>query len=124
MTLRNLRNNKYLSDEKIVNNSPNRNYYNIQIYIDMSTYKGVTICLSEYKLATAGVGKIAVFIYTGNENPKGILDSAVFEYVNGNGYHELIDANLDNPWMRVILTDINNMYQEDFDPAKHKLPTP
>jgi hypothetical protein len=87
----------------------------------MDAFEGVTINLGEYNLADgSGKGKIAVFIYSGQANPKSILDSAVSEYVKRNGYHELIDANLDNPWMRVILSNINDMVQENFDPSKHK----
>ncbi len=84
---------------------------------------GLTINEAEYPLEKYGSGKIAVFIYTGSGDPKQILDYAVHEYVETNGYHELIDANLDNPWMRVIVSDINNMKQEPFDTLIHKLKT-
>lgn len=82
---------------------------------------GLTINEAEYNLKQGGNGTIAVFIYTGNGDPKQILDYAVHEYVEKNGYHELIDANLDNPWMRVVVSDINNMKQEQFNRLKHKL---
>lgn len=82
---------------------------------------GLTINESSYKLENGQDAKLAVFIYTGNADPKPILDYAVKEYVGENGYHELIDAHLDNPWTRVILSEINGMNQEEFDPEKHKL---
>ena len=87
----------------------------------MESIKGLTISESEYSLENGQKATLAVFIYSGAANPKSVLDSAVNKYVEHNGYHELIDANLDNPWMRVILKDINNIHQEQFDPAKHKL---
>jgi len=82
---------------------------------------GLTISRSDYDLEKSGKGSIAVFIYNGNADPKKILDFAVSEYVGTNGFHELIDANLDNPWMRVILSDINNMRQDPFVLAEHKM---
>ncbi len=85
--------------------------------------EGLTINEAEYKLEKGGNGKIAVLIYNGSGDPKQILDYAVHEYVGTNGYHELIDAHLDNPWMRVIVSDINSMKQEVFDKSKHKLKT-
>lgn len=87
----------------------------------MDTIAGLTINEAEYDLLNGQKGKIAVFIYSGGADPKKILDYAVDLYVENNGFHELIDANLDNPWMRVILSDINNMKQEKFEPSKHKL---
>ena len=66
-------------------------------------------------------GKIAVFIYLGSGDFKDELKRAILNYVGDTPYHELIDANLDNPRMRVILTDINKMKQEKFDVNKHRL---
>jgi hypothetical protein len=87
----------------------------------MNEIPGLTINEAEYDLPKSGKGKIAVFIYAGGADPAKILDYAIHLYVEDNGYHELIDANLDNPWMRVILSDINSMTQEPFDSIKHKL---
>ena len=82
----------------------------------------LTINESRYELAGGkGKGKLAVFIYAGKSDPKVMLDLAIKEYVDNNGYHELIDANLDNPWMRVVLSDINDMKQEIYDSTIHKL---
>jgi uncharacterized protein YozE (UPF0346 family) len=82
---------------------------------------GLSINEAEYDLLNNGKGKIAVLIYTGSADPKKILDYAVSVYVENEGYHELIDAHLDNPWIRVILSDINNMSQRQFDPNTDRL---
>lgn len=66
-------------------------------------------------------GKVAVLIYVGEDDPIAKLDWAVCEYVGRVGYSEFIDINNDNPWVRVILSDINDMNQVDFDPSIHKL---
>jgi hypothetical protein len=87
----------------------------------MEKISGLTINEAEYELPEGKKGKIAVFIYSGGADPKKVLDYAVNIYVENAGFHELIDAHLDNPWMRVILSDINNMNQEDFDPDTHRL---
>ena len=87
----------------------------------MAKIPGLTINESEYDLEKGGKGKIAVFIYAGKSDPKKILDLAINEYVERNGFHELIDANLDNPWMRVILSNINEMHQEPYDSDVHKM---
>lgn len=86
-----------------------------------NTISGLTINESKYPLEHGGHGKIAVFIYTGSGDPKQMLDYAIREYVGDNHYHELMDANLDNPWMRVVISDINNMRQDPFDISIHKL---
>ncbi|MDT3367905.1 MAG: hypothetical protein LIR40_04565 [Bacteroidota bacterium] len=87
----------------------------------MTKIPGLKISEAEYKLPNNKIGKIAVLIYHGNSDPKKILDSAVRAYVGENGYHELIDAHLDNPRMRVLLSDINGMEQKDFDITSHSL---
>jgi hypothetical protein len=87
----------------------------------MEKISGLSISESEYDLEKGGKGKIAVFIYTGSADPKKVLDFAVHQYVQNEGYHELIDANLDNPWMRVILSDINGINQRQFDPNTDRL---
>lgn len=42
-------------------------------------------------------------------NPKKFMDEVVYEYVYGRMYNEYIDANLDNPWLRIIIEDINDL---------------
>ena len=87
----------------------------------MEELKKVIISESEYKLENGGNGKIAVFIYTGSGNPEKVLDYAIHLYVETNAYHQFIDAHLDNPWTRVIMSDINGMKQEEFNPDTHKM---
>lgn len=83
----------------------------------------VKINYSNFDLKNGGKGVIAVLFYSGNGDPKIAFDKAVMEMSANTdiGYFELIDAHLNNPWMRVILTDINDMGQEDFDSLKHNL---
>lgn len=87
----------------------------------MEKISGLSISKSEYDLEKGGKGTLAVFIYTGSADPKKVLDFAVNQYVQTVGYHELIEANLDNPWMRVIVSDINGMKQNPFDPNTDRL---
>lgn len=86
-----------------------------------TTIPGLTINEAKYPLKTGLEGTIAVFLYNGDGDPKQLLDYAVSLYVGTSTYHELIDSGLDNPWMRVIISDINSMHQEYFDSTKHKL---
>lgn len=83
--------------------------------------KGLTISESEFRLENGRMGKIAVFIYCGDRDPSGILDMAVREYVKDSKKetHELMDANLDNPWMRAVVSEINDMFQEVYDSEQH-----
>lgn len=87
----------------------------------MGNITGLTINEATYDLPDGKKGKIAVFMYSGGADPKIVLDKAVKEYVGENGYHELIDSHLDNPWMRVIVSDINGMKQRDFDFVKDRI---
>ena len=87
----------------------------------MNKISGLKINEAEYDLPTGEKGKMAIFFYSGPADPQKMLDYAIREYVGNNGYHELIDANLDNPWMRVIVSDINSLDQKDFDPITDKL---
>lgn len=85
------------------------------------TWEGVKILESTYELMHGRKGRLAVFMYSGDGDPIDKLDAARMEYVQNNGYHEFIDINMDNPWVRVIMSDINEMNQENFDPLKHKM---
>ena len=56
--------------------------------------------------------KIGILLYKGSGDPVKHLNEAVFHYVGnvGNvGYNEFIDANMDNPWVRVIIKGINDI---------------
>ena len=83
---------------------------------------GLTLSEAEYDLQDKKKGNIAVFLYTGEKDPKKVLDDAVNAYLTeNNSCHQLIDAHLDNPWMRVILSDINNMKQKQFVHGKDRM---
>lgn len=66
-------------------------------------------------------GKMAVFFYTGGDDPMGPLDLAVYQYCENTGRVELVDINMDNPRMRVVVSDINAMKQRKFDPLNDRL---
>lgn len=76
---------------------------------------------STINLTQGRTAKIAVLIYVGEEDPVVALDKARDEYVGLESYNEFIDYNMDNPWYRVIISEINEMNQVDFDPLVHKL---
>jgi hypothetical protein len=81
----------------------------------------LTIREVTYQLEDDAKGKMAVFIYQGPDDPTPLLDSIVSEYVDKKGYHELVDSGYNNPWMRVILSNINEMREEVYHKGKHKL---
>ena len=77
--------------------------------------EGLTINEAEFDLRDGiSKGKVAVLVYYGG-NPTEVLNSAVRSYVGEKEYYELIDANMDNPWMCVVVSNINDMKQENFD---------
>lgn len=87
----------------------------------MSVIKGLKINEADIILPNDKKGKIAVFLYSGESDPSIILDNAIRGYVENNGYNELIDSHLDNPWMRVVVSNINDMEQKQFDTEIHKM---
>ena len=59
-------------------------------------------------------GKFAILrADPGVSNPKPLMDAAVDHYVGKIAYNEFIEIYLDNPWVRVIVKDINSL---DFIP--------
>ena len=76
--------------------------------------EGLTINESEYNLQNGKKGKVAVFIYHGSGEPAKFLKYAIKSYVEDNEYYEFIDSGLSNPWMRVVVSNINDMKQENF----------
>lgn len=57
---------------------------------------------------TDGKVKVGILIYTGAGDPVKHLNEAVRNYVGHEAYNEFIDANMDNPWVRVIIKGIND----------------
>lgn len=78
--------------------------------------EGLTINESIHVSDNGSTGKIAVFIYSGDRDPSPILDYAVREYVGDEkNYIELIDAHLNCPWMRSVISNVNEMSQTVYD---------
>jgi len=48
------------------------------------------------------------------DNPTAILNDAVSTYVGEEGYNEFVEIFLDNPWVRVIVSEINELDYKPF----------
>ncbi|SMG49313.1 hypothetical protein SAMN05661096_03599 [Marivirga sericea] len=81
----------------------------------------IVIQESSIELTHGRKGQIAVIMYAGDNDPVAKLNLAVSQYVGNVGHSQFVDISMDNPWVRVIISGINEMKQEDFDPLKHKL---
>lgn len=82
----------------------------------MAKIEGLKINEAETELENGKKGKIAVFLYAGEEDPSPILEYAVKQYVGDyKNYIELIDAQMDCPWVRVVVSDVNDMKPVSFD---------
>lgn len=75
----------------------------------------------EIKEYEVGPIKIA-FIRGGfsSDNPKAYMDCVVSEYVKGCSYNQFIEEHLDDPWLRVIITGINDIPFEPFNDQRLK----
>ncbi|WP_333577330.1 hypothetical protein [Sphingobacterium sp.] len=59
--------------------------------------------------------KIAIFKGgIGEENPTEIINNAVREYVGHKGHNQFVEIHLDNPWLRVVIEDINMLKFREF----------
>lgn len=76
---------------------------------------------SEINLTHNRKGKVAILMHSGDGDPVNELDLAVHQYVGNELHMQFVDINMDNPWVRVIISGINEMEQENFDPTKHGL---
>jgi len=85
--------------------------------------KKVKINQSDIKYDEEGKrsGRLAVFMYRGEYDPKAVLDESVRRYTENSGYHQFISYELDNPWIRVVIQDVNAMFQKNFDPINDKI---
>jgi hypothetical protein len=74
---------------------------------------GLKINQSTFPLKDGSNGVLAVFIYVGDKDPRKILDWAVKEFTKDCEipYIELIDATLSCPWVRVIISNPDEMTQ-------------
>lgn len=77
---------------------------------------------SEIQKEDGGKAKLAILrTSSGSPNPIDELDTAVHYYVQNTGYHQFIEIHLDNPWIRVILSDINELHFDNFKKDEHRL---
>lgn len=67
---------------------------------------------------TGRTGRLVVFMYRGEYDPKAILNLAVSRYVKDNPIHQFISLERDNPWVRVVIQDVNSINQKNFEPGK------
>ncbi len=76
----------------------------------------IQIYEQEIKSNDNTVGKVAILRGgLGTDNPKEIMDNAVSTYVEKKPYNEFIEIFLDNPWVRVIVSGINELDYQDFN---------
>ena len=62
-------------------------------------------------------GKFKIAILRGglrSDNPTEVMNAAVSVYVGSTPYNEFVEIFLDNPWVRVIVSGINELNYEDF----------
>jgi len=80
------------------------------------TIPGLTINQATFPLKDGSRGVIAVFIYAGSNDPRPILDWACDEFTKDSDepYITLIDAQMDCPWCRVIVSNPDQMEQMSF----------
>lgn len=65
------------------------------------------IKINEFDLVN---GKIAVFQYVGQGDPVGLIDEAVSLYTRDEYKStEMIDISMDNPWVRVVISDLDKI---------------
>ncbi len=83
--------------------------YTIDEYPNAKVYISRHPLLDKDKVET--IGEMAILVGgVGTNKPNEIVNSAVKKYISGGvKYNELIDKNLDNPWVRVIITNIDQI---------------
>ena len=66
-----------------------------------------------------GGGRIAIIRGGFNSpNPKEYMDNVVIDYVQNHLYNEFIEEHLDNPYVRVIITGIDELSYYSYDKRK------
>lgn len=61
------------------------------------------------------VGKMAIIVGGINSaNPKGVVDEAVQRYVGEKSFCHFTEIHLDNPWVRIVISGINNVPYQPF----------
>lgn len=51
--------------------------------------------------------KIIIINYKGDGDPVHHIDNFISENINENNYTEFVDIDMDNPWVRIIVTGNN-----------------
>lgn len=66
------------------------------------------------KQVVLGNGAYVVILQGGfqSSNPQQYMDNVVSELVGKDSYNEFIEKFLDNPWVRIIIFDFNNIVFE------------
>ncbi len=60
-------------------------------------------------------GKIAILRGGLNsDNPIAVMNNAVSQYVERELHNQFVEIHMDNPWVRVILSGINELEYEEF----------
>lgn len=79
----------------------------------------IEIFEQEITLKGGRKGKIAILRGgLGKENPTEFMNEAVSKYVGDKMYNEFIEIFLDNTWVRVIISGINDFEYEAFNDQK------
>lgn len=79
----------------------------------------IDIFEQDLKKGDTVVGKIAILRGGLNsENPNDIMNAAVSNFVGNNPYNEFIEIFLDNPWVRVVISGINEVEYKEFQNQK------
>lgn len=85
-------------------------------------FKDVLIREASFETEKEGEqGKIAIFTYIGEGDPISRLQYVVSEYVKNKGYNQFVDINGDNPWTRVICSNLDLIKTETFNSDIHSL---
>lgn len=79
----------------------------------------IEIFEQDLKKGDSTIGKIAILRGGLNsENPNEIMNAAVTKFVGNNPYNEFIEIFLDNPWVRVVISGINEIEYKEFQNQK------
>jgi len=63
-----------------------------------------------------------MFLYLGDEDPKRNLDKVIKFTYRDIPYYSFIDASLDNPYLRLVMTGLSKLKGEVFNENYPKLP--
>ena len=75
----------------------------------------VKIFEHEWTSSNAKPNKLAILWGGMNQdNPTAYMNNAVSKYVQRTGYNQFVEIHMDNPWLRVIVKDINELPFENF----------